>query len=77
MEPKAYLNVGAEPKHTPPPWAVEDIDSGDLLQVADFALEAIIAQNFWDDVHSATGPTLQYIIGETMLQVAIAKAEGK
>ncbi len=61
--------------HAPKPLRVEDIDSGDLLQVAKFALEAIIAQNVWDEEHSDTGPTLQNKNVETMLQVAIAKAE--
>lgn len=69
------LKEKAFPTHTPTP--VEDIDSGNLLQVAKFALDCIVEQNIWDEEHSDTGPTLQNKNAETMLQVAIAKAEGK
>lgn len=72
---KECLECLPKPHHTPTP--VEDIDSGNLLQVAKFALDCIIEQNLWDEEHSDTGPTLQNKNAETMLQVAIAKAEAK
>ncbi len=75
---KIYFNVPKRGKimnYAPISLRIEDIDSGNLLQVAKFALDCIIEQNIWDEEHSDTGPTLQNKNVETMLKVAISRAE--